>query len=603
MSKINHQNIEQWLFDYAEGNLNPAQTRELNNFLQVHPEYQLDLDSWQEAHLEETEHVAPYAYEPELLAISNTGFSAWKYVAAASALLLIGTAAYTFFSSEKEQQLANSKELAAPADHKHQIAVKQDKNFNTKSADSYKKEQPDQTTNNHTAAVNNGHSALHQNNIVNNHNHILSHNTVRHTNNKQPNTVNNNSVNNNAFNANTAGNLSSGNNISSNTEEQLSDNSNTVTTNVDQIIEDVTVFGQEKTFDAEFAGNVMAHVASENLAQTNPDVANENANTDAKDANTIRKHKHFQDLKMGFGNNRDHLLMVPGNLNTAEYAAFAGSVVSPALNLNYRNQYAAQDNNIQSARFVYDQYSKKLHSAWGVGASTTKIGDNLYTANEATLYFSPKIKIKKGFTIEPGVSASYHENHVGSKAIVSSSQLEPYKGYVGNVLPMKGSSGPATINGFDMSTSVLVNARHFYVVGGVDHLLRPKLSFYQGELPFNGRTDMRFKGSFGTDFKQFHESKWSISPQISFVHQGTVNEVWVGSSFMYNKILMGASVAQNGQFLTSVGINAGILKINYNFDFTRSYLIDKYCGSHEISVRLALSGLNKKKHSILDQEK
>jgi hypothetical protein len=47
MTSPNFENIDLWLFDYIEGNLSVYQKELLENYIQNHPELEIDLDMWQ----------------------------------------------------------------------------------------------------------------------------------------------------------------------------------------------------------------------------------------------------------------------------------------------------------------------------------------------------------------------------------------------------------------------------------------------------------------------------------------------------------------------------------------------------------------------------
>lgn len=614
MSKISHQNIEQWLFDYSEGNLNASQIRELNNFVQVHPEYQLDMDAWTNAKVSTTE-AAPYVYADQLLAISNTGY-AKRYLAAAGIFLLLGSSALFLYTSttESENEIANNHPTVnglTPSENQflsfNEIASLSKNNYtptnNSKTIASNETINPNTESNIHSSILNNSEEEKNNNIRYNTNSNSFNSTTSNSTKN---NTANTNFVVNTNYN--------NGVNMLVNSNTTVNNNITPENSNDVQLVEEVILlddlmpdklFHQEPTIATNLTGEVMAKKAFENLAAGNKNnktsgnevVENTNKKKISEGRESANK-KFFNEIELGLHNTRDHQLLYPGNQNTAEYASFAGSSVSPALNLNYRNNHLSSAVGTQSLNFIYDEFNRKISSAWGIGASRTVIGDGLHISNQAEFYFSPKIKINKTFTIEPALSASYHQNSMSSKVPVSGLDVEPYKGYVGKM--SRPQSGGSNLNGFDMTASALVNTKYFYAVAGVDHILRPKQLFSSEDGTLNHRTEMRIKSTVGTDFKKLHESRVGISPQMTFIHQGQVNELWLGAAVSYDKLIFAGSVAQNGQFFTSVGINAGILKINYNFDFTRSYLNTKYFSSHEVSLRLALGGISKKSTTILD---
>jgi len=52
MSNLSFENIDRWLFEYTEGNLSSAQVEQLENFLFLHPDLNIDLESWKGAKVE-----------------------------------------------------------------------------------------------------------------------------------------------------------------------------------------------------------------------------------------------------------------------------------------------------------------------------------------------------------------------------------------------------------------------------------------------------------------------------------------------------------------------------------------------------------------------
>ena len=59
MSGPSFENIDRWLFEYVEGNLTNEQILQLEAFLLDHPEFDLDLDSWQMSKVEPVLHEFP----------------------------------------------------------------------------------------------------------------------------------------------------------------------------------------------------------------------------------------------------------------------------------------------------------------------------------------------------------------------------------------------------------------------------------------------------------------------------------------------------------------------------------------------------------------
>lgn len=90
MSLINAHNIDEWLFDHLEGNLDPSQTTMLQDFLAQNPEYSADLSAWKAAFVTTGPSIPAYAGAEHLL---QGGGAAAAAGASSSAALAGGGAA------------------------------------------------------------------------------------------------------------------------------------------------------------------------------------------------------------------------------------------------------------------------------------------------------------------------------------------------------------------------------------------------------------------------------------------------------------------------------------------------------------------------------
>lgn len=608
MSRINHENIDKWLFDLSEGNLNSFQKRELNSFLQAHPEYQLDLDSWSQAHLrEEQENVAPVAYEAELLAIAQP--LAWKrYAAVATLLIAIGAASLAVFDfGWKHENTYQQRTAALISTEEHAAAFLQDEapaeTVDVPSENNVRNATAFNSHNNIQAAQRRNHlqHAAQRRSPVDDRRHDvlvpeeyatewgLNQEVQAHTVNPQEEIVQTQ--------------------VTSvlNSEEHLAEEITLPRSETPQLVH---VFNQYRPeIKSEEYGQLMAKTALDiekakinapekiELLNPHPEIAAENKSH----SDLYKKRKKFHENSLGLFNTRDHQLLHPGNLATAEYAAFAATSVSPSLSLNYRNQWSSAGHGSQSGKMVFTQYSKKMKSAWGIGFSSSLASQGLHSIHAGSLYFSPKIRINKNFQIEPGISATYYQNAVSRDPLSNWGMIEPVRGIYG--YPLSGNGIRRVNQGLDISISTLVNTKYFYFAGGIDHILHPALNVYNGEIPVSVSTPMRFKLVAGTDFKRFHESKILFSPQMSINLQGEVKELWAGTMARINWLTMGAAASQNGQFMGTLGVHSRNFRISYNFDVTKSYMNDMFYASHEISLRMGLSGLSRKPSAILNQPK
>ena len=111
MNSPNRENIDRWLFDWTEGNLNPSQEFMLQEFLLLNPDLEIDADSWETASVSSI----PFTYnnQESLKRRKKRVFAYWQFYAAALLLIIFGTS--LFFNSMPSEKSTNAKNLVQQA--------------------------------------------------------------------------------------------------------------------------------------------------------------------------------------------------------------------------------------------------------------------------------------------------------------------------------------------------------------------------------------------------------------------------------------------------------------------------------------------------------
>jgi type IX secretion system PorP/SprF family membrane protein len=586
MSRINHENIDKWLFDFSEGNLNASQKRELSNFLQAHPEYHLDLDSWKNSTVSANEVFVPSDLEADLLALATPTPARRNLTFAALFLLLFtsGGSIYFLQQSSQENTLAqqNGKEVFHALDAYRTADLAQHIQYQASIAKA--SEGGNTTTSTQGTSVSQD-VVSNQNATKNNTSTFVKSQAVNQSAYETQNNglgVNQNQIADNEQEANLP--LVENKATSGKTEESIS------SIHLPLLLHAFNTENDKTTAQLQSQGGAFGTTANLKDNSGNTEFA---STTDENDGNgevngdaQRRKTKKFHVQKGTTYNTRDHQILMPDNNNVFNYASFAASAVTPSLSMNYRNQFTGGQPGAHVSRIAYTQFFKKLGGALGFGYTNITHAEGWFSSNQYSLFYSPKFKLSRYVTLEPGLNATYYDNHLNGAARNQPVYLEPVTGLTG----ISNKNIPE-VSGFDLSLSGLLNTRHFYIAGAVDHLVRPQYNISNSEIPLNTLQPMRFKLTAGFDAKRQTGSAWSFSPQFSMVRSGQISQFWAGSLVRYNKLTMGASVAQTGEFMATAGIHAGKFRFNYNFDVSKSYLNGNYYGSHEISLRISLAGL------------
>ena len=145
----------------------------------------------------------------------------------------------------------------------------------------------------------------------------------------------------------------------------------------------------------------------------------------------------------------------------------------------------------------------------------------------------------------------------------------------------------------DVSAGMLVYNKMFYGGFSIKHINRPDESIILTNQNLFTGLPYRFSAHAGAEIQLREGNKRKpaafISPNIMFVRQGDFSQTNVGANFRYGSLFLGGWYRHtkiNGDAVIAVaGIQQGIFKIGYSYDFTVSQL-NNSGGSHEISLRI-----------------
>lgn len=585
MSKITFDNLDKWLFNFHEGNLTPSEKRELQNFLDAHPELQEESDAW--AYAKYSAPLTPITFEAELHAIAGAGVVNYrKWSVLASLLLLIGTSAYFFFSASDDFTFPN-------------LSLNTAKNNNYDSTSPNTNDEV--VTNNSIASLSNQSTTLNSTNTNLNNNayssNLLSNNNTnianQFNNQNGANTLANNTNNNNSNTTNTIENRSS--------REQVSvDIVNEVRIKVER--ETIIIYEDDiKKIIAETVPETMETKLQLELKLKENNIhylASENRVNNGKN-NKKRRGKHNLDPNPTFTNLRDHLLLTTNNHLIDQHNGFAGNVIAPRFSLNYRNNWTGSDIKSQNAVLSYDQMLRKIKTGVALTAFYNDYNGGMFTTTGAALTISPKFKLGRGTTFEPAITFSYAQKSVNNKDELVGRYIEDRRGnvsqlYRNGILPTQNIA-----NSPDIKIGGLFQTKKFWAAATVDHILTPSEPLYGNENNVY-KNGIEFRSTIGTDYIHRPETGIVFSPQMTINYHDNYTELWGGLNIKLQQFVIGGSFSANKDFLVMTGIKSRNFVFTYQYDMTKSQLLNKSIGSHELALRISLNS-NKNKGILNDE--
>ena len=568
------ENFDRWMFDFKEGNLSATEMDAFENFLVQNPQFEVDADAWNSSYIQNENFVYPNAAQLEKDNRIVAGWFGWA--AAAAIFILVGTSVF-FLTNKNDMAIEGASTHEQNGDNINPVSHNNlNDNANLK----------DLTDRSNLSASNNG---TYGNEILNNVNGSFV------SNHSNSNGANSNSLN---------GSNSSNNGVDGN------HNPNGLANNVDKSNQDLNVFPsmtsptQRKNA---LAQEVDKYKGDNNHSkyQGNPeskDLAfnvNKKVSYDAKNGKLKKIYKKIEkmlDYPVGLTNLRDPELSLPNNSIVAFNPGFAGGMLAPRFEVNYRNQWLGSDQNSQQMTMSFDNYVYALRGGVGVVLNAKDYKYGQYGDYNLSLLYSPKILLSKDIVFEPAIKLTMGALTGNGNQLTPDTEMELERGHLLGIPSAQQVSGHQQLWYKDYGLGFVLNTKWFYTGLNVDNINRHYENVYNEEgYATPTSTPMMISAIAGFDYeakRRPQDKPMSLSPYVAYQQYGARKEIWTGLNFRLNSITIGGSVNQKLDFSAQLGIKRNNFRIAYQYDYTRSSLANEQLGSHNISLRF--NGDNKR---------
>jgi type IX secretion system PorP/SprF family membrane protein len=297
--------------------------------------------------------------------------------------------------------------------------------------------------------------------------------------------------------------------------------------------------------------------------------------------------------KDGFGQDPTFSQFYANSLYLAP--SFAGATPEYRFSLNYRNQWPAVPGVFHTYSISFDKALADFNSGIGVLATYDVAGSGELSTTNIGLIYSYDFNINDDWHIRPGVNFKFY--YLG---------LDIYKLVFNSQITGSGTSPSVTPPPFDnvadvdFATSALAYNDRIWAGFTLDHLLKPKTSFYGNDatvpVKFNvfGGVQVLRK----TRLRQKMQDVLSVA--INFQQQGKFYQSDLGLYYYKAPLIFGLwyrgiplVTSQAGDAIIGlIGIKTDQLHIGYSYDFTISNLIGSTGGAHEISLIYEFNNLS-----------
>lgn len=562
MSKPSFSNIDLWLFELAEGNLNELQKEQLRIFLLQHPELDVEKDAWEWAHVDQVDVVFP---DQELLIKKSPARKVLMYSSAAMLLLLfVGCYQILMRHDISRSNYINGNGMSTHGDG--DLSEQNDASLIHRN-----------TTQGNSGFISSENDGVLSNEDLVNSWFSMQENTSleRLMQDRSPMLGDNSTQNLNLTSQSIDANFS---NNSSSTHQAVQIYKNLVPKDIKGVM---NAYQYEKRShnrgNFQYTNRASGYDRQASFAQ--------------KFKKAARKIKRMLDNPIALSNYRDPHYHLPGTLNNDVNFSSSGTLIKTRVQTMSRLQWFGQENQQLMNSVAVDGYSYGIRGGWGIQLNHGYYDNGKLNVSSAAFTYSPKFSVNSVISIEPSVRFKLGYKLVDTDAMSGVNQIEVDRGNVMAYYPNGGVPVGNSIWYKDLGTGLMINTEWFFIGVQADNLFKHREMMYDNDISNQNRASAEIFASAGTDWES-RSKKMTLSPYAVYHHNQNLSEMWLGMNYKVRRNVMknnyftvGAAVSSSLEPAASLGMKFDRFSLIYNADYSQSRMTNDRSLSHQLVLR------------------
>jgi len=275
--------------------------------------------------------------------------------------------------------------------------------------------------------------------------------------------------------------------------------------------------------------------------------------------------------------------------------SFAGATEEYRFSLNYRDQWPAVPGVFHTYSISFDKAMPNFNSGIGVLATYDVAGSGDLSTTNIGLLYSYDFNINREWHVRPGVNFKFYYLGLDIAKLIFNSQLTG-SGVSPSVTPPPFDN----VVDVDFATSALAYNQRIWSGITIDHLLKPKTSFYGDNATVPVKVNLYGGVQVLKKTRLRQKAQETLSVALNYQRQGRYNQTDIGLYYYRDPLIFGLwyrgipfITTQAGDAIIGlIGIKTNSLHIGYSYDFTISNLISSTGGAHEISLVYEFNNLS-----------
>jgi hypothetical protein len=561
MTGINDQNIDQWLFNYFEGSLSPLEEQKVEMFIFEHPEFEMDMDAWASASVRPSKEVYQNAQD---LKRKRRGVVFWLQSTAVLFLFSLFIAAYFLIQPYHENQnLTVKKDTSLFLETVNHLALLAEQN-KTQNQSAYIGGivKSISSGNNPSKDVAHKHSVSYVTNL-----------STQSVNTPQSSNIQSNSP----FLS------SSTQNGRTKTEELSTATSKLFSENSQEFFENILRMKSPETVPVQVKHKVNAPASQVTALKLNAEKSVK-SETKIHDTKFSHKIKNMMNREIALRNLRDPMYIIPGLTQRDINFASTGGLFATRVQSFNRIQWPSKNSQSVQMGLAADGYVNALHGGVGIQINYSNLQAGLLQNYEAAITYSPKFRLGNNFIIEPALRFKMGTKDLNNTKVEVGEQTEWNRGNVNTFLSHDHHHAMSRLWYKDVGVGMMLNAKWFFIGANLDNIIRHNENIYSGDSKIDARAPLNFTTTLGTDYESFNK-KIALSTYFVYQNFGKLNEAWLGSTFRYNWLTVGAAVSTGFDPAASIGLKFKNFMLTYSMDYTKNHIQNTRNLSCQLSLR------------------
>jgi hypothetical protein len=583
----NRDNIDRWLFDWTEGNLSPSQEIQLEEFLTMNPDLEIDADAWTAA----TVSSIPFSYEKQasLRKRKKHILAYWQFYAAALFLLFLGSGLYLILNAKGQtaQPLAKttSSQLKTNNSNNSKKAVEQYKNKRNTTATTQQNGAPSTLT------------------LVDKKNTTI---TIPTT--KISTTV-----------------ISKEKKFDSLADyELLKIEDSKITLGVGVLpINSLLVYQLEEN---QLAENDLTNYSliqgvttdtENNSSESNDTESNDTESNDTESNDTERNKKRasrtrsfsiklnpssklaqWTKKELTNTNQKERIYAMPEKSNLDLNSSFVGNTSQLKFqSMSTARWISSNEQQKVSQQIALDGYVRKAKSGFGVVANYSNFSNGLIQDWNINLICAPKLAINRYITIEPSMKYTFGKKALDQTKIVNNSVSEFQTNHLETFSINPNLPVGKNLWYRDLGAGMIVNAGPVYFGAQLNNLLRHQDNLYSNDYSSIRRANSELTLVGGTDFNSTN-GNFTFSPYVFHTISDAISNTHLGASIRLKSFILGGTYQTNGSSSALIGLHAERFALFCQTSYVNSSFNQQKSFIHQLTFRIN-SNISKKTRRYL----